>query len=141
VPWLEVNLNWTIAPIVVFAAYMSLTASCTGGCWLKADPVSTAPETDCLALFGGLSASNSTVCEVPRLGGVNNCTDELTLPTRSAGEPPVVVVPGEAVDWPLPSSHSVPPGISVTNGPGGRTDYSIIAMLGKQSITITIPVW
>jgi hypothetical protein len=54
---------------------------------------------DCLALFGGHSASEPAVCAVPRLGGVNNCTDDLTLPKRLTNDETVVVAPGGTVDW------------------------------------------
>ena len=129
----------TVAMIVLLGGCISSTASCTGGCWLKADPVRTEPPTDCLALFGGSSASEPTVCAVPNLGGVNKCTDSLTLPKRSATGDTVVVPPGGTVDWRLPS-QSVPPAITVTGAVGGQADYAISATLGKQSITITIPV-
>jgi hypothetical protein len=118
---------------------VSLTASCTGGCWLKADAVSTEPVTDCLTLFAGDSPGDTTVCEVPELGGANNCSDALTLPKLSASGKAVVVAPGEKIAWWLPS-QSVPPGITVTQAAGGVTNYVVNATLGPQRITMTLVV-
>ena len=125
--------------ILILNGCISLTASCTGGCWLKAEPVSTEPPTDCLTLFAGDSPSDTTVCAVPELGGVNNCTDPLTLPKLSAGSNAVVVASGEKIAWWLPS-QSVSPGVTVTQAGVGVTNYVISATLGAQSITITLPV-
>jgi len=128
----------TILLILLLTAFISSTAACTGGCWLKADAVRTDPNTDCLALFGGHSASDPVVCGVPNLGGVNNCSDALTFPKRSATANAIVFAPGQAIDWWVPS-QSVPPAIMV-NQAGAGTTYVISATLGAQSITITIPV-
>ena len=132
-------MNKNVAIVVLLGGCILFAASCTGGCWLKAGPVRTDPTTDCLALFGGSSASEPTVCAVPNLGGANNCANSLTLPKRSATGDTVVVPPGGTVDWRLPSL-SVPPAITVTGATGGQADYAISATLGNQSITITIPV-
>lgn len=137
--FLGVHLNKIAVVFLLLGVCVSFMVSCTGGCWLKADPVLTEPTTGCLALFGGLSASQATVCSVPSLGGVNNCTDNLTLPKRSETGEPVVVPPGGNIDWRLPS-QSVSPGITITGTAGSRADYAIKATLGNQSITITISV-
>jgi hypothetical protein len=72
---------------------------------------------------------------VPKLGGVNNCSDALTLPKRSASDNAVVVAAGEEIAWWLPS-QSFPPAVIVNQA----ATYVISATLGAQSITITIPV-
>lgn len=125
--------------LLLVAACISSTTACMGGCYVKADAVRTDPKTDCLALFGGQSASDPTVCAVPQLGGMNNCSDALTLPKRSASDDAVVVAPGERIAWPIPS-ESVPPAVMVNQAGGRATNYVISATLGNQSITITVPV-
>jgi hypothetical protein len=125
--------------MLVLNACTSLLTSCTGGCWLHADAVRTEPAADCLTLFGGNSPTDNTVCAVPELGGVNNCTDSLTLPKLSASGNVVVVASGERIAWLLPS-QSAPPDVAVVKAGGGLTNYVVSAMLGAQSITITVPV-
>jgi hypothetical protein len=121
------------------AVCSSSTAACTGGCYVKADAVRTDPMTDCLALFGGQSASDPTVCAVPELGGVNNCSDALTLPKRYSSDNAIVVAPGQKIAWPIPS-QSVPLAVTVNQVGSGARTYVISATLGAQSITITVPV-
>ena len=135
---LEIQVGRTALLILLLTACISSTAACTGGCWLKADAVRTDPKTDCLALFGGNSASDPTVCAVPNIGGVNNCSDALTFPKRSATASAIIFAPGQEIDWRVPS-QSVPPAIVVNQAGAGAT-YVINATLGDQSITITIPV-
>ncbi len=129
----------SILPIVLLAACISIAPACTGGCWLTAGVVSAEPKTDCLTLYTGNSATDHTVCAVPELGGVNNCTDALTLPKRSEGDNAVVVAPGRAISW-WPPTKSVPPAVMVNQAGSSTTDYVISATLGVQNITITIPV-
>ncbi len=131
----EVDVGRTALLILLLTACILSTAACTGGCWQAADAVRTEPKTDCLVLYGGQSASDSTVCAVPKLGGVNNCSDALTLPKRSASDNAVVVAAGEEIAWWLPS-QSFPPAVIVNQA----ATYVISATLGAQSITITIPV-
>ena len=125
--------------ILVLNACTSVLTSCTGGCRLKADAVSMEPAADCLTLFVGDSPTDTTVCAVPELGGVNNCTDTLTLPKLSASGDVVVVASGDKIAWWLPR-QSAPPGVAVVQAGAGLTNYVISATLGAQSITITVPV-
>jgi hypothetical protein len=135
----EVDVFRTFLLFSLLFAYISSTAACTGGCWSRADAVRTVPTTDCLTLFTGNSPTDHTVCQVPQLAGVNNCSDTLTFPKRSASAIAVTFVPGQDIAWLVPS-QSVSPAIMVNQVGGNTTDYVIIATLGSQSITITIPV-
>jgi hypothetical protein len=128
-------LAWIGLSVVTLAA----NPGCMGGCYVKADAVRTDPQTDCLALYGGQSASDPTVCATPQLGGVNNCSDPLTLPGRSPTSDPVVIAAGAKIAYPIPDP-SAQPAISVTHPGSHATDYAIVASLGAQSVTITIPV-
>jgi len=132
-------VRWSLFPIVLLAACVSIAPACTGGCWLTAGAVSAEPKTNCLTLYTGNSATDHTVCAVPDLGGVNHCTDPLTLPKRSDGDNLVVVAPGETISWRLPTK-SVPPAVMVNQAGFSTTDYVISATLGTQNVTITIPV-
>jgi hypothetical protein len=132
-------LGKIVGPLVLVALGVFFNAACTGGCYVKADAVQTAPQTDCLALFGGQSASDPTVCAVPELGGVNNCGDALTLPKRFASDSAVVVAPGAKIVWPIPSG-SVAPAVTITHPLAGATNYAIDALLGSENVTITVPV-
>ena len=129
----------TLLMLLLLAACVSSTVACTGGCWLKADAVLTEPQDDCLTLFTGNDPSDHTVCAVPNLGGMNNCSDALTFPKRSESAIAVAFAPGQDIAWLVPS-QSVPPAIMVNQVGGNTTDYVILATLGSQSITITIPV-
>jgi hypothetical protein len=75
----EVGMLRRVLLVVVVNVCTSLLTSCQGGCWLHAGAVSMEPAADCLTLFVGDSPTDTKVCGVPSLGGVNNCTDSLTL--------------------------------------------------------------
>jgi hypothetical protein len=124
--------------VVAVASNMAVTG-CTGGCYDEADAVRSDPNTECLTLYGGQSPTDPTVCAVPELGGVNGCSEPLTLPARVTGGEPLVVQPGAKIAYPLPD-QSVPPAITVVDRSGGARDYVIVAALGDQSVTLTIPV-
>jgi hypothetical protein len=129
----------TFLPLLFLIACLSSTAACTGGCWLHAGVVRTDPTTDCLTLFGGESPTDDSVCGVPQLNGVNNCSDALNMPSVSTIAPAAVFAPGQDIAWAVPE-HSDPPALLVNHPGGGTTEYVISAALGSQSITITIPV-
>jgi hypothetical protein len=84
---------------------LSLTAvgfaGCTGGCWHSGGPVSTAPETPCLTLFVGGSATETRICGFANLGGRNGCDEALTLPPIISSGKPTVVQPGDSIDYHL----------------------------------------
>jgi hypothetical protein len=126
-------------PSVMLAALLvaAATSGCTGGCYSHAGTVSVVPATPCLMLFGGQSASDDIVCAVPQLGGENDCADALTLPAPPAGGAPIVVAPGARIAYPVGGDPRS--GLTITTA-GGTTSYAIAAMVGSQSVTITIPV-
>jgi hypothetical protein len=63
----------------------------------------------------------------------------MNLPKVSETGTPVSVAPGGKIVWRLPEK-SVAPGVVVTaRGSDART-YTVIATLGDQPITITVPV-
>jgi len=128
-----------LALLGLFVVVVAATPGCTGGCYVKADTVRTEPQTDCLQLYAGQSASDPTVCAVPQLGGVNNCSEALTLPSGTSTGDPVVVAPGAKIVYPI-AYQSVPPSIIVTERGSSATDYVIIASVGDQAVTITVPV-
>jgi hypothetical protein len=132
------NMIRSILLVCALDVCLSLLASCTGGCWLEADDVRVEPATDCLVLYAG-SADTHRVCAVAQLGGVNNCSEALTLPPLSATDKAVVVAPGGKVAWWLPT-EAVPPAVTTTQVGYGPTNYVIRAALGDQSITITVPI-
>jgi len=121
----------------VLGVALATIPGCTGGCYSIADPVRTEPQTDCLELYNGESASDTRVCGTPQLGGVNHCSEALTLPSGSPTREPVVVAPDGKIVYPIPYT-SVPPDITVTYRGSGAADYVIVASLGDQPVTITV---
>jgi len=130
--------RFAVPALVLIAASASMPG-CYGGCYDEAGPVSTLPQTSCLTLFGGQSATDSTVCAVPELGGQNGCDSALTLPATYAGGQPYVFPPGSTIVYPLPVG-SVASGITVTDRGGGVRDFITVGMLGADSVTITFTV-
>jgi hypothetical protein len=121
------------------AVAVGVGSGCQGGCWLTAEAVTTDPQTECLHLFAGQHENDPTVCAVPQLGGTNNCNETLNLPKVSETGTPMAVAPGGKIAWRLPEK-SVAPGVVVTaRGSDART-YTVMATLGDQPITITVPV-
>jgi hypothetical protein len=128
-----------LALLGVLVLAIATTPACTGGCYDIADPVRAEPQTDCLELYTGESASDTRVCGTPQLGGVNHCSEALTLPSGSPTREPLVIAPDGKIVYAIPYT-SAPPAITVTSRGSGAMDYVIIASLGDQPITITVAV-
>jgi hypothetical protein len=128
-----------LALLSVGVVAVGVGSGCTGGCWVTAEAVRTDPQTECLHLFAGQDENNPTVCAVPQLGGVNNCSETLTFPKLSETGTAVAVAPGGQIVWPIPA-ESVAPSVVVTERGSDARTYTIVATLGEQPITITVPV-
>jgi hypothetical protein len=106
------------------------TTGCTGGCFTEADPVQVAPATSCLKLEVG------TICGDAELEGSNDCTEPLILPPPSPGGEVVRVEPGASTRYTM---NAKSPGIRIIST-SDTTNWVISALLGEQTITITVPI-
>ena len=128
-----------LAALLGFAtATATALSGCSGGCYSQAGSVTTTPDTACLTLFAGTSATDGTVCGAPDLSGKNDCALALTLPPLSPGGAPVVVAAGARLFHPLVNTSGVA-GVTVTTH-GDTTDYTLDATLGATPLVITFSV-
>jgi hypothetical protein len=128
----------TVGFLVSLVTVLALTnGGCAGGCYTYMETLRIDPATSCLALHPGQDPNDKIACGLPELGGTNDCSEPLTLPKRNENDTPVVIAPGGKVFWMYPDK-SMAPDITVTGDNDGRV-YTVIAMLGTQRITLTLP--
>src|SRR5688572_1201699 len=119
-----------LVPLLAMDLVGANTGCVAGGCFSEADPVRVAPATSCLKLDVG------TICGDAELKGSNECSEALVLPPPTPDGEAVRVEPGASTRY---SMNPKSPGIRIISGDDTR-NWVISALLGEQSITITVPI-
>ncbi len=124
-------MTWKPMRAVVMLSLCASTIGldgCSGGCYDVASAVTESPASDCLMLYAGTTATDSTVCGDALLQGQNACAVSLVLPPSSAGGSSVTVAPAGMLVYRPDKQY-----ITVGNG---MTSYDIPATLGTSTIDI-----
>jgi hypothetical protein len=107
-----------------------------GGCpWTSISSITTSPDVQCLGLHtaGSSGQAPSTGCVNPVVLGHNNCSGPLVIPASvTTAAMDLTFQPSEDIQF------EVPLGIATyhANNNSDRYDWSIIAQLGGQPLTI-----